>query len=729
MFSRSAASLHQRPTAAALVLLLAFVAFACNGCVSTLGRVPLNAADKRFEYGAPGGPKFSQGTEQTLRAYDIPQRLSQSQLDSILKEMESNPTPELVYAYVETSYLRARSIENRDPKQAKKLYLSSALYAYHYFGNPVLNSRNSSIFNAQSLDVCALYNGACERFLHLELQDADKNDFPFRDGVTTNIALDGEKYSIYTKIATCSWHKQELHSFKIVADCPVEPLSYDCRRQGVGVALVAERHPVEGVERAEEKYYPADLYFPMTALLRPNPALPLGALPPIDPNARADNEDENNAQAALELYDPLVSTLLSAPLPIELESNLTAPLSFFLNESTQINDKTILSGVLSPDTMREMTQTDVPTRERTLQGLYLLEPYDPEKIPVVMTHGLFSSPSTWLDMYNALRNASEIQNAYQFWFYFYPTGQPFWASAAELRGDLSRFRETVDPGHSSPALDRVVLIGHSMGGLISRMQVQESGDRIWNAISSADFDDADIDSEIKEDIRSWFFFEPNPSVKRVITIATPFEGSEFANNFTSWIAESAVALPQTVAKTLLSTAKSGDIDDPALLETKTSVDSLSPKCPIFKLLDRCSIPDDVALNNIVGEIPSLANRKFFPHSTDGVVDFCSSHREDVESERVVPEKHTVVHRHPAAIMEVKELLVKHLELARREFPETFANEALANSDAVRSPTPIQALASYAPTFPENTERNDDITQEVPATTIYASSAAMDGQRR
>ena len=75
----------------------------------------------------------------------------------------------------------------------------------------------------------------------------------------------------------------------------------------------------------------------------------------------------------------------------------------------------------------------------------MVEPYDPAKIPVVMVHGLWSSPLTWMEMFNDLRAFPEIRDQFQFWFYLYPTGQPFWISAAEMRKDLEVLHNTLDP--------------------------------------------------------------------------------------------------------------------------------------------------------------------------------------------------------------------------------------------------------------------------------------------
>src|SRR5690606_20173507 len=115
------------------------------------------------------------------------------------------------------------------------------------------------------------------------------------------------------------------------------------------------------------------------------------------------------------------------------------------------------------------------------------EPYQPGKIPVLMIHGLWSSTITWMEMFNDLRGDPEIRRDYQFWFYLYPTGQPFWRSATQLRQSLAQMRKTVDPHRSDAALDQMVLVGHSMGGLIAHMQVVNSGNDFWNIVTDKPF--------------------------------------------------------------------------------------------------------------------------------------------------------------------------------------------------------------------------------------------------
>ena len=129
----------------------------------------------------------------------------------------------------------------------------------------------------------------------------------------------------------------------------------------------------------------------------------------------------------LELHDPLVYDQVQiAGRLVPLETDLTTPLGFLLDKREFSGTSLATWGLLDPTSVKQ------------LQGLYMLQAFDPRKIPVVMVHGLWSSPDTLTEMLNDLRSLPEIRNRYQFWSYLYPTGQPFWFSATQMRDDLER---------------------------------------------------------------------------------------------------------------------------------------------------------------------------------------------------------------------------------------------------------------------------------------------------
>jgi pimeloyl-ACP methyl ester carboxylesterase len=279
-----------------------------------------------------------------------------------------------------------------------------------------------------------------------------------------------------------------------------------------------------------------------------------------------------------------------------------------------------------------------------------------------MVHGVWSSPITWMEMFNDLRGAPEIRSRYQFWFYLYPSGQPFWYSAAEFRRDLEEARETLDPARRQVALDQMVLVGHSMGGLLSRLQTIDSGNDIWSTVSDQPFQLVKATDETRRELGDAFFFRPNPAVRRVITIGTPFRGSEFANSTTRWLSSKLIKLPQMLVngRTKLRTDNPGMFKEPSLLDVDTSIDSLAPDSPFLKAMLAARRAPWVRHHTIVGVVPEKGLLGRVTGEGDGVVSRASAHLDDVDSELVVSADHTTIHSHPLSVLEVHRILLAHL---------------------------------------------------------------------
>ena len=160
-------------------------------------------------------------------------------------------------------------------------------------------------------------------------------------------------------------------------------------------------------------------------------------------------------------------------------------------------------------------------------GLSLLRPYARGKVPVVFVHGLWVNPWSWHRMIATLEEDPAIEGRYQFWTFGYSTGDPIPYSAHLLRGDLDEVRRKLDPDRSDPAFDRMVVVGHSMGGLLSKMMASEAGDRLWRVISDRPFGELAGEKDDLDLFRSGLFFGPRPEVRRVVYIATPHRGSRF----------------------------------------------------------------------------------------------------------------------------------------------------------------------------------------------------------
>jgi pimeloyl-ACP methyl ester carboxylesterase len=289
-----------------------------------------------------------------------------------------------------------------------------------------------------------------------------------------------------------------------------------------------------------------------------------------------------------------------------------------------------------------------------------------------MVHGLWSSPITWMEMYNDLRSDPLVRQHYQFWFYLYPTGQPFWISATQMREDLALMRRELDPNREGPALDQMVLVGHSMGGLISKLQSVESDEAFWRTMSDHPFSELQAEPDVVRSLAGMFYFRPNPSVRRVVTLGTPHRGSPIANGFTRWVGGKLITLPTMMLEgrdQLL--AQNGDFFRPnAPLDIKTSIDSLSPDSPVLPVLLTAPPGPWVSYHNVVGQDPEPGWEKYLVGDGDGVVALSSARLDDLRqlrSQITVPADHSSVHRHPQSVLEVRRVLFEQLaEL--QEFP-------------------------------------------------------------
>jgi pimeloyl-ACP methyl ester carboxylesterase len=157
-------------------------------------------------------------------------------------------------------------------------------------------------------------------------------------------------------------------------------------------------------------------------------------------------------------------------------------------------------------------------------GLLLLEPYDPDRVPVIFVHGLLSSSFIWRSTALGLLQDPEIRRRYQFWIFSYPTGNPISFSGLRLREDLGFVQERFGPQHG------IVLIGHSVGGLLSRILVTTSGRTIWDEIFDPRAQKLYREVPNGSRAKGALIFEANPAVSRVIFIATPHRGSAINRN-------------------------------------------------------------------------------------------------------------------------------------------------------------------------------------------------------
>jgi pimeloyl-ACP methyl ester carboxylesterase len=281
-------------------------------------------------------------------------------------------------------------------------------------------------------------------------------------------------------------------------------------------------------------------------------------------------------------------------------------------------------------------------------GLYTIEPYDPNRIPIVLVHGLLSTPHMWFNIANAVRADPELRARYQFWVFYYPTANPIALSALALRKDLATAERLYHLKHG------IVLIGHSMGGIVSRMQVVDTGRVLWDECFGQNADALYAKIPADNLLKQTLVFRADPNVKRIVFMCVPHRGSSLALGLVGALGNGLIQTPRNVVLTIRNTL--GDsLEQLTGVKTPTSIRGLSPRSPVLVGLDK--LPIKAPHHSIIGD----RGRGDSPNSSDGVVPYRSAHLDSAESEKIIPYGHGG-YQSPEAIEELLRILRLHLGL-------------------------------------------------------------------
>lgn len=408
---------------------------------------------------------------------------------------------------------------------------------------------------------------------------------------------------------------------------PMREIKTRHARPGVGAVEVAQRVDLNRTTPFLARAHP----FAATAVLHPDLAAWFGG--PV-PEVGGDR---------LELIDPWrVDRVAIGPHTVRLAADFDAPMAQ-LRASTG-GERLGYLGFLRPGNFEEG------------QGLYVFEPYQPGKIPVVLVHGLLSSPVGFAQMINDLRADPRIEGRYQFWVYAYPTGNNFLRSARGLRAGLDRAVATFDPGGVDPAMRQMVLLGYSMGGLIVKAQVTFSGEHVWDTVAARPLETLNVGPAQRAMISEIVHFEPRPYVRRVIYMVTPHRGSTLANALVGRLGDSLVRLPDDTEVFYREIRRDNPgVFRPGFERPVSSIDLLEAEHPLLMTLDRLPRSSLVAAHSVIG----LHSGWGLQPPGDDVVPVTSARVSGVASERFIDEVHTGMSQNPAAIEEVRRVLLEH----------------------------------------------------------------------
>ncbi len=545
----------------------------------------------------------------------------------------ADPYRQALFALSELAFLIGD--EDDDPDA----YLASAIYAYLYlFGEEQAEPPNP--YDRRFRQACDLYNGALLR------ASRDGREVEVGGGERT---LPVGRITLTADRSEFPFTEAEYPEFLPADDYTIDGLTLRLRDAGLGVALIAEPDPTQaqivptGPKGAIERIVNPDqepdpgrvglTKLPATLFLRVHGGL---------------GDFEAGLTGTVELHQTLDSTSVTvAGRQVPLEADVSVVIAYALHRSP-----------LWKFSLRGLFEGDAAVKENRL--LFARTP-ERGRIPVVFVHGTASNPAYWAEMFNVLMNDPVLRTRTQAWFFQYASGNPLLYSAMTLRQQLQAVIERLDPDGTDPDLRRMVLVSHSQGGLVSKLMVLD-GDLGWlEEVLEEPVEDLGFDEKQMELLTRAYEFDPLPFVDRVVFLATPHRGSFQAARWYSRITAKFIALPRALQSTL-----GGLFEEKEQLPAKlrgripTSLDNMSPGNPLLGIMNRESVPDDVALHSIIpiGDAdPDVPEE--LAEADDGVVEYTSAHIEPVESERLLPGSHSC-QDHPTAIAEVRRILRLHV---------------------------------------------------------------------
>ena len=276
-----------------------------------------------------------------------------------------------------------------------------------------------------------------------------------------------------------------------------------------------------------------------------------------------------------------------------------------------------------------------------------LEPYNPNKTVVLVIHGLMDTPVTWVPMVNDLRGDVDFRRNYQVWFYSYPSGYPYPYSAVILRQELDAIEKKF------PLRKPMVVIGHSMGGCITRTLITDTGTKLWMDAFGRPPAKTEMPAASKHLLEEAIIFKHRGEIGRVVFMSTPHRGANLASNWIGRIGSMLVRTP-TKLLTIGRTLRESLTTDPAALQLKSvpnSVDTMAPNNRFVMGINTIPITPGIPYHSIIGD----RGRGDSPNSSDGVVPYWSSHLDGARSEFIAPCDHGSP-KNPQAIAEVHRIL-------------------------------------------------------------------------
>jgi pimeloyl-ACP methyl ester carboxylesterase len=619
------------------VLLLAVVIL-LQGCVTPVGVRTLDSkeANRRLTETVLSDDQLSAPTLQILNRAGLEKQFQSEPAEVITVLHKALPTAreaDRLFALAELSFLHAAKSGDRS------FFLAAAVYAYAFLF-PQDPGASPDPFDPRFRTAVNLYNrGISGGFSEPENRQVvipKRRRVILEEGV---YSLPFGELSVHIDPDEFRYGPFRMVNFVDTAELEVRGLRNTYRWPGIGAALAAALKHRPGAEEREFAMVPATLRVAATAFLR---------LENVEEGIRA-----GRVEGLLTLHTTQeVTSVTVGNRAVPLEYALTAALADTLegSQAYAIELKALFAGdfKILKDTARFK------------DNVFLMAPYRPGRIPLVLVHGTASSPARWAQLLNEIFNDRELWNRYQVWLFTYNTGNPILYSGGILTQGLRSVVQQLDPAGTDGALRKMVVIGHSQGGLLTKLTAIDSGDRFWDRAFTVPIDQVDVSSDTRELLRRSFFYEPLPFVNRVVFISTPHRGSHLSGGYITDMLRRLISLPFT----LLSPLQEAFQRNPEAVTTRAmkaeiprSTDNMDPDSPFIKTFASIPIAPGISAHSII----AVANPED-PKAEwdDGVVAFSSAQIDGVTSELVVHSGHSA-QESPLAIEEVRRILVENLK--------------------------------------------------------------------
>ena len=630
--------------------LLAVGVLAGSGCamVTVQSRAAGDyVATKRGDVLSTG--ELSDASQETLRVVAIERKPCEADIPACAAQLRAvqGLDEERRLATLSELWLRAATL--RTPKRTATLddaslqaWLETARYAYAYL---FYTERPASAraFEDRQTQVRDYYNYAVQQVVGglFERWRAHSASGELRDDDT---------------LAAAGWQvRAEMGSFRLPggvarpnAMVPAASLRFDglrstYRRDGFGAELVAEVSPAQvgdptavlaaaapGQAPGDTAGYSELSYAPTTVLLR------------FDGDSLAQVLDTRSVVIAP--YDPYRDNeVVVHGQRLPLAANFTAAYGLWLARSG-----------FAKQSLRSMLGRQYGIEQ---PHLYLMQPYDPNRRIVLMLHGLGSSPEAWVNVANEIMGDERLRRHYQIWQVYYPTNMPIAWNRAQIETLLLQTLHHFDPQERAPVSRHMVLVGHSMGGVIARLLVSTSGDRIWNDLLAGRDLSGERGVRARERLQPLLRFAPLPQVDRAIFIAAPHRGTAIAEGSIGRLVGGLIRLPVTLLARFTDVMRDIGGGDGVPQRLPNGIDNLRDTDPFVQAAAELPIAPAVRYNSIVARRnPAVP----LADADDGLVPYRSAHLAGAESELVITSGHSVQET-PQAILEIRRIL--HAEIA------------------------------------------------------------------